>query len=162
MIPSTTPVLRTRHFIALFCVWIASGGCAILQTRHTHAVTTGAHWRCAAPTSDIADRLRKWIISYSAPQSALADTVRMQYQLPRVRPESVTVISLPRICDQAGLAYAREANQRLSPGVYEMAVIGVGNRYVVRGVAAPARGGEWNMITIFDRGFHFKSGIFGF
>lgn len=86
----------------------------------------------------------------------------MRIQLPRVPPDSVAVVSASRICDRAGLAYARENGQELRRGVYEMAVVRAGERYIVRGVTAPARAGEWNTISIFDAVFHLKSTILGF
>ena len=157
-------MLRLRYqFVTLFFVLTTMAGvaCAVVR-RRPHAVTSGARWTCAPPGSDIADRVRAFVRDYAAPQSELADRYRVQISLPRVPAESVAIITTPEVCDRAGLAYARNEVQQLSPGVYEMAVVRAGDRYVVRGVTAPSRAGEWNTITVFDLRFRPIIGILGF
>jgi hypothetical protein len=146
----------------ILLVAVSAAGCSLTQRGRPHAVTTGASWTCAAPGSEVAQRVRTWVAGYTTPQSAKADTFRMRIQLPRVPTDAVAVVSVSRICDRAGLAYARENGQQLSPGVYEMAVVRAGDRYIVRGVTAPAPPGEWNTLSIFDTAFHLKSTILGF
>ena len=152
-------VLRFQFHIATLCVGLlASTACAVVR-RGPRAVTVGAHWTCAAPAS--VERYLGFVRDYTAPQSEFAERYRVQINLPRVPTESVTVVTAPEICERAGLAYARDGSQHLSPGVYEMAVIRAGNRYIVRGVTAPSPAGEWNISTVFDLRFHAIIGILG-
>ena len=157
-------MLRLRYRIVTLCFGLTSltGLACGVVTRGPHAVTSGARWTCAAPGSDIAERVRAFVRDYAAPQSELADRYRVHINLPRVPTESVAIITTPEVCGQAGLAYARTEVQHLSPGVYEMAVVRAGNRYVVRGVTAPSPAGEWNMITVFDLSFRPLIGILAF
>src|SRR5205814_2350931 len=97
-------VMRHRLFTVIACVGTASVGCANWRAR---ARTTGATWTCAAPSSPLVQRMRTWVAVYVWPQSTAADSYRAQLQLPRMRAESLAVVTAPAICDRAGLAYAR-------------------------------------------------------
>lgn len=157
-------VPRVQHHIPSLCLGLASLAslaCAVVR-REPRAVTSGARWTCAPPASAIAERLRAFVRDYSAPQSELADKYRVQISLPRVPAESVAVITVPEVCDRAGLAYARAGSQRLAPGEYEVAVVRAGDRYIVRGVTAPIPAGEWSIINVFDLRFHGIIAILGF
>ena len=155
-------MVRRFHFLLLFAVPGLVVSCVIAQRGRPTAVTTVTRWKCAAETSAIALHLRKWVVGYTAPQSVDADTYRMRIELPRVPTESVSIVNVAPLCERAGLAHAREYGQQLAPGLYQMAVVRAGGRYVVRNGTAPISAGEWNFISVFDTAFHLKRSILGF
>jgi hypothetical protein len=155
-------MLRHQFFVLLVCAGTSSAACAVVHPGRPSAVTTGATWTCAPPNSEIPQSIRTWLLGYTEPKSAAADSFRARLQLPRIPRDSVAVVDTLQLCQRAGLAYARENGQQLSPGVYEMALVRAGNRYIARGVTAPATAGEWNTISIFDLRFRLITSVLGF
>ncbi len=85
----------------------------------------------------------------------------MWVHLPRVPADSVRVVTDPAACRRAGLEYARGSG-RLTPRLYETAVIRVGDHYLVRSVTAPAPVGEWTIMLVLDSSFRSTISILGF
>jgi hypothetical protein len=79
---------------------------------------------------------------------------RRSYQLPRVSPDSVRIITDERICGRAAREYYRDYLG--PPPVGGVVVIRVGDMYVVYGAK---RGGEWTSLEIYTRDFEYVAGF---
>jgi hypothetical protein len=79
---------------------------------------------------------------------------RLRYQLPRVSPDSVRIITDEQICERAARQYYREYLG--PPPLGGVVVIHVGDMYVVYGAK---RGGEWTSLEIYTRDFEYVAGF---
>jgi hypothetical protein len=152
--------MHRDRFAFLFVGSILVTACAVARSDR-HDRMAGATSTCADTSSTIAQWLRGWVVASTAPQSTKADSFRVRLELPRLPADSVVIVNDHVVCRRAGLAYIRANEQPLTPGNHEVAVIRAGRRYVVRSVTAPARAGEWNIISIFDDKFRLTSTVLG-
>ena len=145
--------ISTRLVLASLCIWALGCRSGPEPKFGAHPVRADA----CAPV-DSGRHLLEYVRTLVAATDTLPrghDATRRQYELPRVDPATVVLVTDPETCSRAADAYTH-ATQAHPPWEYpertrRMHVVRAGDRYVVEDPFTPARAGEFEVWAVFTK-----------
>ena len=143
-------MLRRRGLVYVY-IGLFAAGCG--RTAASQRGVQPTQGNACAPVDEVGRSLLTYIRTLVVATDTLPDernATRIAYELPRLDPDSVTLVTDPAICSIAAAAYTSAVNEdHESANQRRVHVVRVGSRYVVEDPYTPARVGEWHVWAVF-------------